>query len=297
MRLDPKKGHLIAILCSDAVEKDAERCNDILAGVQPNLPETPVAIGRSGDRFISAPEEADPEILRAIKPIKLQHDLSILFDQDGHDHLLVHFEAQPNSDCDYRRFKDIRHKTVSSKWLWSVDLRFPLTLDPESYIAAARLRFGAGFICKPISCRLCNRPFDGNGTHVLCCAPCEGTRGHTEIRNVVFHVTRMADTTAERDVSGLRDTAPGRRPADIFASAVIPSLFSPVGIGVAAPHAIHAGEDCCETMRLRKIYNYHEYLLDFRLQGINYIPLVWSWWGRGHEETTKILRQFARSAA
>ena len=93
--------------------KAAERFNDILAGVQPNLPETPAVTGRSGDRVISAPEGADPEIIRAIKPIKLHHDLSILFDRDGLGHLLVHFVAQPKSDCDSQRLKDMRHKTVS----------------------------------------------------------------------------------------------------------------------------------------------------------------------------------------
>ena len=61
VRLDPRKGHLLEILCSDASEKAAERFNDILAGVQPNLPETPAATGRSGDRAISAPKGADPE--------------------------------------------------------------------------------------------------------------------------------------------------------------------------------------------------------------------------------------------
>ena len=219
--LDPSKGHLLEILCSDAAEKAAERFNDILAGVQPNLPETPAVTGRSGDRVISAPEGADPEIIRAIKPIKLHHDLSILFDRDGLGHLLVHFVAQPKSDCDYQRLKDMRHKTVSSKWLWSVDSRSPLTLDPEFDMAATRLRLGAGFTCQPINRRLCNRPLDVNGTHAICCAPGEGTRGHNEIRDVVFHVTKMAATTAEREVFGLLDTAPRLRPTGILTSAVI----------------------------------------------------------------------------
>ena len=76
-----------------------------------------------------------------------------------------------------------------------------------------------------------------------------------------------------------------------------PPLSSALDIGVAAPHAIHAGEDCCETMRLLTIDRYRDHLEDLRLQGIVYLPLIWSCWGREHEETSKILRQLARSAA
>ena len=79
-----------------------------------------------------------------------------------------------------------------------LDPRFPLTLDPESYAAAARLRLGAGFTCQPITCRLCNRTLDINGTHALCCAPGEGTRGHNEVRDVIVDVTEQADATAKR---------------------------------------------------------------------------------------------------
>ena len=93
----------------------------------------PVATGRSGDHVLTAPEEADPEVPRAIKAIKLQHDLSVLFDQDGHDHLLAHFDAQPNSEADFMRLKDLRDDNASSKWLWTVDPRFRLTLDSQNF--------------------------------------------------------------------------------------------------------------------------------------------------------------------
>ena len=142
-RLDPSKGHLLEILCNDAIEKAAERFKDILSGTGPVMPSAPLATGRSGDHALATPEEADPEVPKAIKAIKLQHDLLVLFDQDGHDHLLAHFDAQPNSEADFQRFKDLRDNTVSSKWFWTVDPRFRLTLDPETFIAATRLRLGA----------------------------------------------------------------------------------------------------------------------------------------------------------
>ena len=95
--------------------------------------------------MLATPEEIDQEMPKAIKAIKLQHDLSVLFDQDGHDHLLAHFDAQPNSEADFMRFNDLRDETVSSTWLWTVDPRSRLALDSEAFIAATRLRLGASF--------------------------------------------------------------------------------------------------------------------------------------------------------
>ena len=48
-RLDPNKGHLLGILCTDANEKAVERFKDILSGAKPALPNAPPATGRSGD--------------------------------------------------------------------------------------------------------------------------------------------------------------------------------------------------------------------------------------------------------
>ena len=48
-------------------------------------------------------------------------------------------------------------------------------------------------------------------------------RGHNSVRDVIFDVTKQADTTAKREVLGLLDSAPGLRPFD-FTSAVLPSL-------------------------------------------------------------------------
>ena len=100
-RLDPSKGHFLKILCNDAGEKVAERFKDILSGTGPAYASTPVATGRSEDSVLATPEESDPEIPRAMKPIKLQHNFSVLFGQDGHDHFTAHFVVQPNSECEF----------------------------------------------------------------------------------------------------------------------------------------------------------------------------------------------------
>ena len=93
------------------------------------------------------------------------------------------------------------------------------------------------------------------------------------------------------------DTAPGLRPADILITAVTASYSSALDVGVAAPHAAHAGVDCCETMRLRKIDRDRDYLAELDHQGVEYKPLIWSCWGREHEDKSRVLRQLARIAA
>ena len=117
------------------------------------------------------------------------------------------------------------------------------------------------------------------------------------MRGELFAITRIADTIAEREVLGLLDTAPGLRPADILTCAVQPSLSSALDIGIAAPHSAHAGTDCCETMRRRKVRHYADHAGDLLEQGIQYIPIIWSCWGREHEDTTRVLRRIARVVA
>ena len=120
---------------------------------------------------------------------------------------------------------------------------------------------------------------DINGTHALCCAPGECTRGHNEVRDAAFDLTIQADAAAGREVLGLLGTAPSLRPTDILNSAVSPSITSALHVGVAAPYAAHAGEDCCETMRVCKFDSYRDYLAEFEHKGIAYKPLVWTCWG------------------
>ena len=78
-RLTPTKAPLFDIICNDAAEAAVEGFDNIFAGYGPHPAGTPVATGRVGDRLMSSPDEADPEIPNAIQPVKLQHNLSILW--------------------------------------------------------------------------------------------------------------------------------------------------------------------------------------------------------------------------
>ena len=74
-------------------------------------------------------------------------------------------------------------------------------------------------------------------------------------------------------------------------------MTSALDVGIAAPHARHAGSDCAETMRLKKRATYSRHLAALAEEGIEYKPLVWTCRGREHPDTTASLTQLARQAA
>ena len=150
--------------------------------------------------------------------MNLHHDMLIVIDQNNHDHWFWYFMAKPHSDCEYQRFNNMRHKLVSSKWIQFVNSRFSFALFDT---VVTRLRFEFGFAFQLINNWLWNRPLDVNGTYAICCALGEGTRRHNEIRDVVFHVTKMTATSIKREVLGLLDTAPRLRSVDILIFTVI----------------------------------------------------------------------------
>ena len=59
----------------------------------------------------------------------------------------------------------------------------------------------------------------------------------------------------------------------------------------------NAGDDCTESMRVRKrgVFSFH--LEALGAEGVEYRPLVWSCWGREHPDTTAVLTSLARRAA
>ena len=98
-------------------------------------------------------------------------------------------------------------------------------------------------------------------------------------------------------VLGLLLAAPGLRPADVLTNAASEGLRTALDIGVASPDAQHAGDDCTETMRRRKVGKYAPFLPDPEAEGLVYRPLVWSCYGREHPDTSAVLERLARRAA
>ena len=89
--------------------------------------------------------------------------------------------------------------------------------------------------------------------HALLCAPGESTRGHNEVRDCLLDFARLADSTSEPEVLGLIASAPGLRPADVLTKALGESQSTALDVGVAAPGAHGAGDDCTESMRRTKV--------------------------------------------
>ena len=55
-------------------------------------------------------------------------------------------------------------------------------------------------------------------------------------------------------------------------------------VGITSPSAMGAGDDCTIAMVNGKLSKYAPYLEELRAQGLAYVPLVWSSWGRPHED-------------
>ena len=68
-------------------------------------------------------------------------------------------------------------------------------------------------------------------------------------------------------------------------------------VGVTSPDAAGAGEDCTEAMFQRKLVKYGPVLNELRSQGLSYVPLVWSSWGRPHAEASACIEWASKRAA
>ena len=66
---------------------------------------------------------------------------------------------------------------------------------------------------------------------------------------------------------------------------------------MSSPFSQTAGDDCCEASFFRKRKDYAHILPELENQGISYIPLCFSSFGRLHAEVSKWLEFSARSAA
>ena len=203
-QLSDNRAARVDSICERSAAMADERLTAIAAGIQ-GLPGAPVSAGLSGERLLAEPGGEDPELPRpgATKALQLQHVLAGLVDRDGLDKLTASFSASTAPRGHKERLQELQDSTCSSDWLWSLDPQSAATLEPDAYVAAARLRLGAGFALEPLLCRACKGVLDPSGTHALCCAPGQSTRGHNDVRDAVFDLARMADATAEKEVLGL----------------------------------------------------------------------------------------------
>ena len=132
---------------------------------------------------------------------------------------------------------------------------------------------------------------------MVCCANPEGTHGHYMVRDAILPLLHLADPTASTETPELLSNAPGLRPADLYSVSALPGGPAALDVGVCSPDACGAGIDCCETTFERKRRHYRDHADDMERTGLQYLPLVFSCYGRVHADCAAALEHIARQAA
>ena len=161
-----------------------------------------------------------------------------------------------------------------------------------------RAMLGAKQLVADSVCGSCGEQrLDAQCYHALCCAGSEKTIGHNRLRDCVAEAFHMADPGTAIEVPGLCPAAPLLRPADVLTRAAHPALTVAGDVGVRAPHASNARDDAAESMRQDKLDHYEEHLNDLLAQGIVYMPMTFTAYGRRQPSATKMLKHAATTVA
>ncbi len=285
-------------LCAAAAADAEARAQAIERTDRPAPPGAPVARTAAAARLVELAGEEDDECPDSFGSCRLQRALCKLADKQHAEFLLVALAAAGRLSA-IRRISDLRDSSVSVAWMWQLNRAHNSCLEGEDYAHAVRMRIGAGGADSDAVCGCCGAAYlGGDGAHCLCCAPAESTRGHNCTRNELLEFARLADATSEIETPGLISAALGLRPADVLTSVAGVGLAScALDVGIAAPDAVNAGPDCAATMRSRKLAEYGPHLEAMARDGVSYVPMVWTAWGRAHPETTRVMVAIAKRAA
>ena len=195
-----------------------------------------------------------------------------------------------------RRLQDLRDPETDHSWIWAACGAAGNRMRASEFCTALLLRLGAPVSAGGVPCAVCSQMMDRRGLHALRCAPGESTRGHNGVRDQVLGLATLGDGTSCVEPRGLVPSRPGLRPADIFSSAAF-ARQAALDVGIACPDAAGAGTDCCAALAQRKLDKYAAHLGELRSEGVDYIPLVWSCWGRPHEDAVAAIRSMAAAAS
>ena len=122
--------------------------------------------------------------------------------------------------------------------------------------------------------------------------------GHNRIRDVLAMGFAVAYPSTSIEAAGLVPSNPALRPAGILTGAARPSGLAAVDVGVASPHAAHAGDDCLDSMLLRKRNHYgHAVPEELSSEGVEYPPALVSCYGRRSTTLSSLIRSAALRAA
>ena len=195
-----------------------------------------------------------------------------------------------------RRVQEVSDPEINHEWLWQSAPDVGPAFTPVEYVTAVRLRLGAAGPDEPAICGRCGvSMLDASAFHALCCA--NAVVGHNDVRNELHVAARSCDPSAEIEPLGLIPSHPTLRPADVFTSAALPGRLAALDVGVTSPDAAGAGADCTVSMVATKQSNYSAHKAELEREGIEYLPVVWSAYGRPHPDASRVLLTLARTTA
>ena len=294
---EPRRGHAERLCAAAAADAEAQ-AQSMEAADRPSAPGPPVSHAGVAARLVDLAGDEDAECPDSFGSRKLQRGLCRLTDEQQVYALAVGLRSADRRSAQ-RRIHELRDPTVSVDWMWQLSRAHGSCLEGEDYALAVRMRLGAGGVDSDALCGCCGAAYlGGDAGHCLCCAPAESTRGHNAVRNELLEFACQADATSEIETPGLIAAALGLRPADVLTSVAVVGLAScALDLRAAAPDAAGAGTDCAVTMHTKKTREYQAHLDAMARDGISYVPMVWSAWGREHPETTRVLELIAKRAA
>ena len=224
-----------------------------------------------------------------------QHEITSAIDECVREGLRQEYANGQNYTA-LRRLDELSDKNIDHSWLWHLSKHHGPILSSEEFIEAVRVRLGAAGPSEPVPCARCGRELlDSAGAHAACCACAEATIGHYSVARQVLNAALQCDPSAESETAGL---IPGTRlrPADVLTTA-LGNATTALDVGITSPDAIHAGLDCAETMYQRKIAYYGPHVAALERANIDYLPLIWSSYGRPHARAIATLRTLSKRIA
>ena len=170
-------------------------------------------------------------------------------------------------------------------------------MSTSDFATAVRIRLGAGGCDQEVLCANCGQAIlEPSGSHALLCARGPCNRGHDEVRDEIFKFASAIDGATELEPLGLVSSRPMLRPADVLTGVPDPSgRLAALDVGIIAPQAQGAGEDCVETMVSRKQRRADGFREELEDAGIEYRVLAISCYGRLHPECNRILSSLAKA--
>ena len=204
-----------------------------------------------------------------------------------------------NRQVDLARLAELCNPEQCRSWLWSINKAVDPCLEPRLYSVAVRLMLGVDFVSGDSSCGGCGKKIlDAQASHATCCHGAAVTIGHNRIRDVLAMGFAVSDPATTIEPAGLVPSNPALRPADILTRSARESGYAAVDVGVASPHAAYAGDDCLDSMLLRKKDHYGDAVLDeLSAEGISYTPALISCYGRRSTTLSSLLHSAALRAA